>query len=255
MIEVSVIMSCFKSNPRLLKKSIQSIKEQSYKKHELIIIDDGVSKNCKKIISDFALKDKRIKILKNKKNMGLPYSLNKAIKYSSGEFIFRADDDDFSHKDRIKIQLDYLKKNRDISVLGTNAKINLIYKKKFFFSKFPLKNSKIVKTLPFVNPIIHSSICARKKIFKKYKYDERLLKAQDYDLWQRMSKNSVILENLPNKLVTLNKLNPILLIDFLYEIKVRLKHNSIIDNLYLIFYLPFSLLKIIFNKFFNYKLC
>ena len=31
--------------------------------------------------------------------MGLPYSLNKAIKYSSGKFIFRADDDDFSHKD------------------------------------------------------------------------------------------------------------------------------------------------------------
>ena len=136
MIEVSIIMSCFKSNSTLLKKSIESLQKQSFKKFELIIIDDGISKICKKIIRNYASKDKRIKILQNKKNMGLPYSLNKAIKFSSGKYIVRADDDDFSHKNRIKFQVNFLKKNKDISVVGSNAKINLIYKKNFFFLNF-----------------------------------------------------------------------------------------------------------------------
>ena len=67
MIEVSIIMSCFKSNSTLLKKSIESLQKQSFKKFELIIIDDGISKICKKIIRNYASIDKRIKILQNKK--------------------------------------------------------------------------------------------------------------------------------------------------------------------------------------------
>ena len=42
----------------------------------------------------------------------------------------------FSHKNRIKFQVNFLKKNKDISVVGSNAKINLIYKKNFFFLNF-----------------------------------------------------------------------------------------------------------------------
>ena len=250
MIKVSIIMSCFKSNSKLLKKSIESLQNQSFKKFELIIIDDGISKICKKIVRNQASKDKRIKILQNKKNMGLPYSLNKAIKYSSGEYIVRADDDDFSHKNRIELQVNFLRKNKDISVLGSNAKINLIYKKKYILSKFPLKNKNIIKTLPFYNPIIHSSVCMRKKIFRDYKYDKNFLKAQDYKLWQILAKNKIQFENLPQKLITLNKLKPPTILDIIYEIKVKYRHNSLFRNFVLSINIPIILVKVLINNFF-----
>ena len=56
------------------------------------------------------------------------------------------------------------------------VKINLIYKKNFFFSKFPLKNKDIIETLPLYNPIIHSSVSLEKKIFQNIKYDENFKK-------------------------------------------------------------------------------
>ena len=47
--------------------------------------------------------------------------MNKAILISSGEFIARIDSDDICLKDRTKIQVEYLNKNKDIDVLGSSA--------------------------------------------------------------------------------------------------------------------------------------
>ena len=59
-------------------------------------MDDGSTDNTIGILEKYALKDKRIKVLQNKKNIGLTKSLNILISKSRGTFLVRQDADDIS---------------------------------------------------------------------------------------------------------------------------------------------------------------
>ena len=138
---VSVIMPIYNDDENL-ENAVKSILNQSHKNFELIIINDGSNLNTKNKILKFK-KNKKIRIFHNNKNFGLAYSLNKAVKKSRYDIIARMDSDDFSFKNRLKNQLNFLKKNPQIDVLGTNALI--IEKKKLKHSKVNERNNNIKK--------------------------------------------------------------------------------------------------------------
>ena len=62
---VSIIVCCYNSE-RYLKETLKSIKDQTYKKWELLIVDDLSSDNTCEKVSAFATKDKRINLIKSK---------------------------------------------------------------------------------------------------------------------------------------------------------------------------------------------
>ena len=78
--KVSVVIPCY-NHDKFVGRCLRSIIDQSLDKkdYEIIVIDDGSTDNSYKIIKGFG---SRVQILKNKKNMGLPYSLNLGIKSS-----------------------------------------------------------------------------------------------------------------------------------------------------------------------------
>ena len=78
-----------------LSKSIKSVLNQTYTNFEFIIIDDASKDSSLELMNSYALKDNRIKVIKNKMNIGLTKSLNKGISIAQGEFIVRQDGDDF----------------------------------------------------------------------------------------------------------------------------------------------------------------
>jgi len=185
---VSVVLS-FYNNEKTIVESIQSVLNQTYKKIELILIDDGSVDQSNYLIKKNLKKKKNIKIFKNKQNQGLAYSLNKAIKKTNSNLIFRMDADDISKKDRISKQVSFMNKNPKVDLLGSNA---------YYFDDFgvyektclKLKDENIKKMLSFKNQFIHSSVVFRKSFFIKYSgYDTSLKRGQDHDLWIR-GKNS-----------------------------------------------------------------
>ena len=95
---VSIIMSEYNTDEMLLKESIRSMLEQTYKNFEFIIVDDKGRNNLKEIVKSF--NDERIKVVENEKNEGLVYSLNRAIEEANGKYLVRMDTDDFSYNDR-----------------------------------------------------------------------------------------------------------------------------------------------------------
>ena len=188
---VSTILCCHVVNDQL-HTSIKSIINQTYNNHELIILFDNPNLN------DFInLKNKtieygsKIKIifLQNDKNYGLTYSLNKAIKHSSGSLIMRQDSDDISINTRMQRLVDYLINNpqKDLvysNVIIINDKNEIIKNKKNYL----LINS-FFSSYNFRNSISHPSIMFRKEIFLKIdSYDSRFLVSQDYDLVHRFIK-------------------------------------------------------------------
>ena len=152
-------MSEYNTEEKLLKNSIYSILKQTYKNIELIIIDDSGNRTLKEKIKN--IKDSRIKIYENKKNMGLVYSLNKALKLSNGEYIARMDTDDISHSDRIIKQLSFLEENKEISILGTRCRYydeNGVWGESIFYGKVGKKD------MINGNKITHPTVMFRKKI-------------------------------------------------------------------------------------------
>ena len=96
MTEISIIIPYYKK--KFLKKTINSIQAQTYKKFEVIIIYDDKNLSELKFVKQLVKTDKRFKIIINKKNLGAGYSRNKGIKHSSGKFICFLDADDMWKK-------------------------------------------------------------------------------------------------------------------------------------------------------------
>lgn len=81
-----------------LQLCLESIKNQSFKDFECILINDGSIDNSLEIAKKFIKNDKRFRII-NKKNSGYGASLNLGIKEAKGEYIGIVEPDDFIHRD------------------------------------------------------------------------------------------------------------------------------------------------------------
>jgi glycosyltransferase involved in cell wall biosynthesis len=110
---VSVIMSTTNSG-KSIGSSIHSILNQTYKNLELIIVDDASEDQTQEVIKKFISKDRRVKLIVNKVNVGAYVSRNYALKYAKGSFITIHDSDDWSHPQRLEFQTNLLLKNSKI---------------------------------------------------------------------------------------------------------------------------------------------
>jgi hypothetical protein len=90
--KVSVIIPNF-NGEGYLATCLSSLLKSSYKDFEVILVDDGSVDGSLEIIQKFLKKDKRLKLVRNKKNLGAAASRNKAIKVAKGEILVFLDND------------------------------------------------------------------------------------------------------------------------------------------------------------------
>ena len=116
--KVSIVMSTYNERLDHLSLAIESIIKQTYKNIEFIILlDNPQNRSIKRLVQSYAEKDYRIKIIANKKNIGLTASLNKGFRLASGNYFARMDADDISDCERIDYELIYLKKE-NVDLVG-----------------------------------------------------------------------------------------------------------------------------------------
>lgn len=160
-----------------IESSIRSVLNQDFQDFEFLIMNDGSTDDTQNILNKFS-KDKRIKIFKNKKNLGLTKSLNLLLAESKGQYVARQDSDDLSISERFTKQLNYIE-NNNLDLCGSRAIIkgstritpNISY-------YLPLNISLKIK-----NPFIHGSLIYKKSVVEKVNnYDERFNYSQDYKL-------------------------------------------------------------------------
>jgi glycosyltransferase involved in cell wall biosynthesis len=110
---VSVVM-CTYNGARYLKEQLDSILEQSYPALEVIVADDASTDETWPLLQAYAEKDERLKIFRNQKNIGFNLNFSQACEKASGGYIAIADQDDIWEREKIRILLDEIKKNKDI---------------------------------------------------------------------------------------------------------------------------------------------
>lgn len=194
--EISIIMSEYNTEESILKKSIQSILNQTYKNFEFIIINDGSSSKIFEIISEF--NDPRIKLINNTRNLGLAGSLNKAIQESKGSYLVRMDTDDYSHPQRISIQYNFIKNNPQYSVVGTS--VNLLADGRRIPKIFEGEIGKN-ELMNRVSPVHPSVIMKKKDIISVGMYDESMRRSQDFALWAELLLNNKRIYVMPDILL------------------------------------------------------
>ena len=96
---VSIIIPVFNSE-RWLSRCLDSVVGQSYKRLEIIIIDDGSSDKSGTICDEYASKDYRIRVF-HQKNQGVSVSRQKGVDCATGEYIIHVDSDDWIEKDMV----------------------------------------------------------------------------------------------------------------------------------------------------------
>lgn len=185
--KISVIMSVYNGLP-YLKAAVRSILNQTHKNFEFIIVDDASNDGTWDYLKSF--RDKRVKLVKNPKNLGLAKSLNIALRQAQGEYIARMDADDVSLPRRFERQIKFLTKNPDIDICGTW--VNLIDEagKIIGEKKYPKRDSEIKKQLVWQLAIIHPTFMAKASFFKQLSgYNPEFDLAEEYELLMRASNN------------------------------------------------------------------
>lgn len=185
---VSIVIPVFR-NIHFLNKSLYSAVNQTYKNIEILIVNDGNSKNDKKEIYRIKkrYKKKNIKIINIKKNSGVSNALNEGIKKSSGEYISWLSHDDYFDLKKTELQVKYLhKKNAKICSCDF-VEINKL--KKFKIDRILDQNYFDDQILSIIlNDSLHGcSLIINKKCFNNFSFNKKYKHIQDYDLWYKMS--------------------------------------------------------------------
>ena len=188
---ITIIITYYKKK-KFIKKTLNSIFQQSYKNFEVIFVYDDIENEDLNYVKNLLNKFKKKKLIINKKNLGVAKARNLAIKHSRGSYLAFIDSDDIWKKNKLKTQLDFMIKG---SYLFTFTSYNLInesdkmigVRKVFFDANY----SRLIKS----NFIGLSTVMLSKKMFCKVKFP--ILKTQeDFALWLMLLKKGYKLKHL-----------------------------------------------------------
>ena len=115
---ISVIITCY-NGEKFIRDAIESVFCQSYENWELIIIDDGSTDKSKDIARKYT-GGKKVKLIENKCNKGIPKTKNRGLSAAKGEYIAFLDQDDFWIKNKLELQLDrFMLEKEDVGIVCT----------------------------------------------------------------------------------------------------------------------------------------
>ncbi len=190
---VSIIMGVY-NKEKFIRESVKSVLNQTLKNFELIMVNDQSKDNSWKIMQELAKKDKRIKVIKNKENLGSTMARNVALKLSKGKYIAILDADDLMYPKRLEKQSSYLDRHEKIFLIGTSARFidesGKLLRTFWKWHRFPdIVDRRLNSGCVFV----HSSIMFRND---GTRYNEKYKRGEDWEFYLRARKEGKKMLNL-----------------------------------------------------------
>ena len=180
---VSVLIPV-RPNSSTLLKSLKSIMSQSYRSFEIIAVLDRDNEENFKVFSENVGEIPLTVIHTNYLEIGLPEMLNLGIRASSGVYIARIDDDDYSHPDRLQLQVNLFEQFPLTVLVG--GWTNVV--DQFGSIQYTIRPSECpAHELLSDNVICHSSaVFSRRAALEVGGYGQSLPGCEDYDLWLKL---------------------------------------------------------------------
>jgi len=182
---VSVLMAV-RDGGAFLAEAIASIRAQSYRDWEMIVVDDGSTDGSDAVLQAAARSDSRLRVIRQER-LGLVAALNRAVAGACGEFLARMDADDRAQPERLGRQQAFMAAHPEIGVLGTAMRrfgaARGVWRR-------PVHDADLRAALLFEAPFAHPTVMIRRSIWEAaagegYREDYRA--AEDIDLWERLA--------------------------------------------------------------------
>ena len=173
---VTVIVTTY-NRKELLKETIDSILNQTFKNFELIVVDNFSDYDFLAHVESF--NDDRIKTFQNQNNGVIAVNRNYGMKRAKGEYIAFCDDDDFWEEKKLEEQLKYLKDN---SLIGVGTSLKLINSESSIIEELKKDENRLLG----LNEIVFESVPLSSLIIKNIGllFDEStsFIAVEDFDL-------------------------------------------------------------------------
>ena len=184
--KISVLMGIYNCG-KTLSEAIESILSQTYTNWELILCDDGSKDDTISIAEEYVKKySDKIILLKNEKNMGLNFTLNKCLEQAQGEYIARMDGDDTCSPLRFEKEIKYLEENPDVALVSCHMEL---YDERGSYGVVEYKQHPQLKDFLKASQFCHAGCMIRYDVLKNlggYTVADKFLRVEDYELWVRL---------------------------------------------------------------------
>lgn len=178
---------------RTLAEAIESILAQEFRDFELIIVDDGSTDSTATLLKSYARSEARIVILTNAPNQGISRSRNRALGAARGKYVACLDSDDVAEPSRLRIQLEFMRKNPDCVLLGSD--LTIIDETSTIVGRrvYPHSDHELRKAMPRLNPFAQPASMFHAELARKVGgFREDLPLCEDYDLFFRLAEQGAV---------------------------------------------------------------
>lgn len=196
------------ADPDQFDQALASMRAQTYSDVRLFIYCDGplTSAHEAALNKHVSVNGARDHVIRSAKSAGLPTGLNSLIDYAltidDVAYLARMDADDISLPERILKQVSFLRKNPEVSVVGTWCIEFHQPNVAAFHKKLPTRHDELIDFMLYRSPFNHPTVMFRRSVLERnYRYNPALKLMQDYDLWSRLVRDGVIIANVPEFLL------------------------------------------------------
>ena len=191
---VSVIMAAYNCE-RYVGEAVESICAQTYPNWELIVVDDASSDATPAVVTDKAVSEPRVRLIRMARNVGCFPARNRAVAEARGEFIAVLDADDIAFPDRLTHTLQKMQAAPELGLVGSLAL--LVDEEGTVFGARPQRDPSEEHVQKMIargkTTFVHSSYCMRAEVLRELGgYDEFFRYAGDEDLLLRFDAHSSV---------------------------------------------------------------
>jgi glycosyltransferase involved in cell wall biosynthesis len=153
-----------------ITQTVESVLEQSFSDFEILLIDDCSTDGSYDLLKGLERKDERIKVYKNKVNLGVAETRNKGVSLSRGKYIALLDSDDIWLKDKLKKQMAHI----------NDKECRISYCSYGFIDRNGNDIGGVFQVPPYIdlsgllkrNVISCSTVLAERELFEKYPFNK-----------------------------------------------------------------------------------
>ena len=188
---ISIVMPSFNSK-NYIEQTINSVKNQTYKEWELIIVDDCSNDGSQEFISNIIVDDSRIKLIKLEKNNGGPAApRNIGVREAKGFWVALLDSDDIWHPEKLELQVNAMVEHQ-VAFSSTSSR-NFRDESEISFDAG--LNGESIQEVSYLMQRIkgrtpNSSVIVERALLLKYPFNEdaSYKAVEDYDCYLRIHK-------------------------------------------------------------------
>jgi glycosyltransferase involved in cell wall biosynthesis len=187
---ISVVIPTF-NHAQYVRETVESVKAQTFGDYEIIVVNDGSPDNTAQVLSSYVASGD-IRYFEQP-NLGQATARNLGIRHARGEFIALLDDDDLWPADRLEWQVDVLRREARVAVIG--GAVQLIDEQGLHVGAAPIEDGEVrfeslFRGSPFWSP--GQTLIRADALRQVGGLDSRVWGGDDMDLWFRLARRAVI---------------------------------------------------------------